>query len=247
MSVTPIIAFENLSFSYDGSAVLENVTFAVTEREFACIVGPNGGGKTTLLKLALGLLKPAQGTVRVFGQSPEQARARIGYMPQNVHLDPKFPVSVLDVVLMGRLGSGRGFGPYRRKDRAAAEQALQDVGLFDLRHRSFSTLSGGQQRLLLIARAIACQPELLLLDEPTANLDPRVEQELYRVLDELNKRLTVVMVSHDLAFVSRFVQKVICVKRRVDVHPTCEIEGGMLSDIFGADVRLVRHDQHSRM
>ena len=247
MSDTPVIAFENLSFSYDGSPTLEEVNLTIGEREFACIVGPNGGGKTTLLKLTLGLLKPAQGRVRVFDRAPEAARARIGYMPQNVHLDPKFPVSVLDVVLMGCLGNGRSFGPYRRKDRAAAEEALKSVGLVDLRDRAFSALSGGQQRRLLIARAIACRPELLLLDEPTANLDPRVEQELYQMLNELNKQMTIVLVSHDMAFVSRFVQKVICVKRKVDVHPTCEIEGGVLSDIFGPDFRLVRHDQQAKL
>jgi len=245
MANAPVISFENLSFSYDGSPALEDVNLIIDEREFACIVGPNGGGKTTLVKLVLGLLKPSAGRVRVFGQPPRGVRSRMGYMSQHVHLDSQFPVSVMDVVLMGRLGNGRPFRPYRREDRSAAEKALQEVDLYDLRSRPFSTLSGGQLRRLFIARAIACQPELLLLDEPTANLDPRIEQELYQVLDDLNKRMTVVVVSHDMALVSRFVQKVICVKRNVHVHPTCEVEGGMFSEIFGTDVRLIRHDRHS--
>jgi len=155
-------------------------------------------------------------------------------------------VSVQDVVLMGRLGNGRTFGPYRRADRVAGEKALKDVGLEDMRDRPFSALSGGQRRRLLIARAIACNPEILILDEPTANLDPMVEQELYQVLDELNKRMTVVVVSHDMAFVSRFVQKVICVKQKVHVHPTCEVEGAMFSEIFGTDIRMIRHDRQEK-
>jgi len=246
MDRAPAIAFENLSFSYDGFPVLEDVNLTIGEREFAGIVGPNGGGKTTLVKLALGLLRPTRGSVRVFGKRPQDVRSRIGYMPQHVHLDPKFPVNVMDVVLMGCLGNGRTIGPYRRKERLAAEQALRDVGLYDLRDRPFSALSGGQQRRLFIARAVACRPELLLLDEPTANLDPKVEQEFYHVLDRLNRRMTVVVVSHDMTFVSRFVQKVICVKRGVHVHPTSEVAGDMFSEVFGADVRMVRHDQHTK-
>jgi len=246
MTDLPVIQFENLSFSYDGAVALEDVNLAINEREFACIVGPNGGGKTTLVKLTLGLLRPKRGTVRVFGKAPEDVRSRIGYMSQHVQLDMKFPVSVQDVVLMGRLGNGRTFGPYRRADRVAGEKALKDVGLEDMRDRPFSALSGGQRRRLLIARAIACNPEILILDEPTANLDPMVEQELYQVLDELNKRMTVVVVSHDMAFVSRFVQKVICVKQKVHVHPTCEVEGAMFSEIFGTDIRMIRHDRQEK-
>jgi len=238
-----IVVFDNVSFSYGGSAVLEDVDLTVGDREFACIVGPNGGGKTTLLKLALGLLKPDIGTVRLFDKPPAAVRSRVGYMPQHVHLDPKFPVNVVDVVLMGRLGNGQVIGPFRRQDRLAARTALREVGLFDLRNRPFATLSGGQQRRLFIARAIACEPQLLLLDEPTANLDPRAEQELYQVLSELNRRMAVVVVSHDMTFVSQFVERVICVKRGVHIHPTSEIEN--LSEVFGAGVRMVRHDRHT--
>lgn len=241
----PTIVFENVSFSYGGPPVLEAVNLAIERTEFACIVGPNGGGKTTLVKLALGLLKPDTGTVRLFGKPPGAVRSHVGYMPQHVHLDPKFPVSVIDVVLMGRLGNGQSFGPYRRQDKLAARKALREVGLFDERDQPFATLSGGQQRRLFIARAIACEPELLLLDEPTANLDPRVEQELYQVLSELNQRMAVVIVSHDMTFVSQFVERVICVKRGVHIHPTSAIEDGTLSEVFGTDLRMVRHDKHA--
>lgn len=236
------ISIEDLTFAYDGTPVLEGVNVAIDERTFVSIVGPNGGGKTTLLRLVLGLLKPAKGRVSVFGQPPEHVRPRVGYMPQNAHLDPMFPVNVMDVVLMGRLGGGRSFGPYGRADKAAAEKALGQVGLHEMRRRFFSALSGGERQRALIARALACEPDLLLLDEPDANLDVAIGGKLYELLRELAKRLTVVVVSHDLGFVSQYVDTVICVARKVVVHPTSEITGETISEIYGGDVCMVRHD-----
>lgn len=239
----PVISVHGVSFAYDGDLVLRDVCLEVAPRDFACMVGPNGGGKTTLLKLILGLLAPAAGRIRVFGGPPQEARTRIGYMPQHAQVDLRFPVSVADVVLMGRLGRAEIMGPYRRAHRDAACQALREVGLYDLRQRPFGTLSGGQRQRTLIARALASEPELLLLDEPTANLDAPAESDLYELLRRLNERLTVVMVTHDLGFVSRFVRTVICVNRCVVVHPTSEITGEIIREIYGADVCMIRHDQ----
>jgi zinc transport system ATP-binding protein len=239
----PVIEIENVDFSYDGAAVLQDVTLQVAERDFACLVGPNGGGKTTLLRLVLGLLKPTAGRVRVFGAAPEAARPRIGYMPQHAAVDPRFPVSVADVVLMGRVGRAETVGPYRRRHREAAGKALREVGLYDLHDRAFGSLSGGQRQRTLIARALAAEPELLLLDEPTANLDAQAESGLYELLNRLNERLTIVMVSHDLGFVSSFVKSVICVKRCVVVHPTSAVTGEIIQKIYGGDVCMIRHDQ----
>jgi zinc transport system ATP-binding protein len=239
----PVIEIERLDFSYDGALALQDVTLAVGRRDFACLVGPNGGGKTTLLKLILGLLVPTAGRVRVFGGTPEHARSRIGYMPQHAQVDPRFPVTAADVVLMGRVGRAETVGPYRRPQREVAWQALREVGLYDLRNRHLGDLSGGQRQRVLIARALATEPELLLLDEPTANLDVQAENDLYELLRRLNERLTIVMVSHDLGFVSRFVKSVICVKRCVVVHPTSEITGQIIQEIYGADVCMIRHDQ----
>jgi zinc transport system ATP-binding protein len=237
----PVIAVKNVSFAYNGSPVLEEVNLTVGERDFVSLVGPNGGGKTTLLKLFLGLLVPTSGRVRVFGTDPVVSRPRIGYMPQHANVDPRFPASVTDVTLMGRVSKGRNFGPYRQVDREAAWRALRQVDLYEFRNRPFADLSGGQRQRVLIARALAAEPELLLLDEPTASLDVRMEEELYGLLKELNARLTIVLVSHDLGFVSKFVKSVVCVKRRVVVHPTSEITGEMIQEIYG-DVRMVRHD-----
>ncbi len=242
MTNNPLVSFQNVTFSYDGAPVLDDVSFTVQERTFISIVGPNAGGKTTLLKLMLGLLKPSRGAIEIFGHSPEKARPRIGYMPQYVQFDPNFPVTVLDVVLMGRLGNGVRFGPYGKTDKAIAMEALAKLEMGKVRNRPFMALSGGQRQRVLIARALTAEPELLLLDEPTSNVDMAVETELFELLNTMSKTITVVVVSHDLGFVSQYVQSVICVNRRVMMHPTTAVTGEVISALYGSDVRMVRHD-----
>ena len=239
----PVIQLENVCFAYNGCSVLENASLTVYARDFLCIVGPNAGGKTTLLKLILGLLKPTKGTILVFGKPPVKTRSRMGYMPQHAALDILFPVSVMDVVLMGRLGGdGRRYGFFRRADRKAAREALERVELYDISKRSFSELSGGQRQRVLIARALVSDPEILLLDEPTANVDAVVETEFYELLSLLNEKMTVALVTHDMGFVSHYVKGVACVNRRVVVHPTSEITGEMINEMYGCDMHMVRHD-----
>jgi zinc transport system ATP-binding protein len=238
----PAVLIKDLRFSYDSRPVLENVNIAIAKGDFASVVGPNGGGKTTLLKLMLGLLRPAQGLIRVFGQAPENARPLIGYMPQHSQLDQEFPATVMDVALMGRLGHGSLFGPYSKKDKEIAAAVLDLVGLSDVRKKSFAAISGGQRQRLFIARALACEPELLLLDEPTANLDVVMEGDLYELLQRLNERLTIIMVSHDVGFVSSFVKSVICVKKKVLMHPTSEITGSIINEIYGSPMKMIRHN-----
>jgi zinc transport system ATP-binding protein len=235
------VVTKNVSFAYHSVPILENVNFVVDRGEFVTIVGPNGGGKTTLLKLLLGLLHPDAGEIRILGEKPEKSRFRIGYMPQHVFLDIKFPVTVLDVVLLGRLGNRIG-GRYTKKDRDMAELALNEVQLSHLSGTLFSEISGGQRQRVLIARALCIDPEVLLLDEPTANIDPEVEKNLLEILQELNKRMTILMVSHDIGFVSQVVERVICVNRRVVIHPTSEINGTLIKDIYGGDYCMIRHD-----
>jgi zinc transport system ATP-binding protein len=244
---TPVLTFDNVSFSYGVAPVLEKVSFSIEERESVCVVGPNGGGKTTLVKLILGLLQPNSGTIRVFGQSPCLARARIGYMPQHLLFDPQFPVTVRDIVLMGRLRRGgmrRFFGWPSDEDRRAAAESLRQVGMEEFGIRPFSSLSGGQRQRVLIARALSSRPDLLLLDEPTSNVDTLVEARLLKLLRELNERMTIMMVTHDLGFVSEMVEKVVCVNRRVAVHATNAISGEIIHDIYGGPVRMVRHEAH---
>ena len=221
--------------------MLEDVNLKVKHGEFATIVGPNGGGKTTLLRLLLGILKPVQGKIAVLGSTPEKARLRVGYMPQHADLDPQFPVTVMDVVMLGRLGRRFG-GRYSKEDRQLALKALAEVQLESMVRTAFSTLSGGQKQRALIARALCCNPEMLLLDEPTANIDPEVEENLLTILQELNQRMTILLVSHDMGFVSRVVKSVICVNRRVLIHPTSRVDGTLIKDVYGDDYCMVRHD-----
>ena len=238
----PAILITDLWFSYDGYPVLEDVNLSIPQGDFVSVIGPNGGGKTTLLKLMLGLLRPSRGEVQVFGLNPEKARPRIGYMPQHAQLDPQFPATVMDVALMGRLGHGRPFGPYSKRDKEAVVTALDQVGLRDFCKKPFSSISGGQRQRLFIARALASEPDLLLLDEPTANLDAVMEGGLYELLQALNRKLTVVMVSHDLGFVSSLVKNVICVKCQVASHPTSELTAEIIDAMYGSPMRIVRHN-----
>ena len=236
-----VVVLKDVFFNYNSSPVLENVNLTISEGEFASIVGPNGGGKSTLLKLILGLLHPNSGELSVFGKTPEKSRQRIGYMPQYVQFDARFPITVIDVVLMGRLGNRLG-GRYSKKDRLIAEQSLEEVNMAGLARRSFSDLSGGQRQRVLIARALSCEPDLLLLDEPTANIDPEVEEALFEILRSLNERMTIMIATHDIGFVSQSVKSVVCVNRCVVVHPTSELSGDLIKDIYGADVCMIRHD-----
>ena len=245
MSDQRAVTLRDVTFSYNGLPVLEDVNLTIRAGESVCVVGPNGGGKTTLLKLILGLLRPERGEVRIFGRAPRQARSRIGYMPQHLHFDPQFPVTVMEVVLMGRLGQkgfGGLFGWDGRADRQAALKALEEVGTAELVERPFSELSGGQRQRVLVARALCSRPALLLMDEPTANIDVQVEAQLAEILRGLNRRLTIVTVTHDLGFVSNVVDTVVCVNRQVVVHPTSQITGELIQDIYGGDVRMIRHD-----
>lgn len=242
MKNNPIVSLKNVNFSYGpGIPVLEDVSFEIMGNETVCMVGPNGGGKTTLLNLILGLLKPDTGTISVFGEKPEKARIRIGYMPQYTQFDSDFPVNALDVVIMGRVNR-RLWGRYSKDDRTAALKAMDEMGVADLAFRHFSALSGGQRQRILIARALTCDPELLLLDEPTANIDPGVQEDFYAKVEELSKRMTVLMVSHDLGVVSRKISSVVCVNRQVNIHPVSRLNGSVIREIYGHDLDIVRHD-----
>jgi zinc transport system ATP-binding protein len=241
MAAEPVIAFEDVTFSFNGVPVLEDVSLAISGREFISVVGPNGGGKTTLLKIILGLLRPSEGAVRVFGRPPQHVRQRIGYTPQQALYDPRFPVTVLDVVLMGRLEQHLG-GAYSAKDKAAGLEALREMQLEDVAQSPFNALSGGQRQRVLIARALASEPDLLLLDEPTSNMDPAVGDRLLHILQDLTRRMTILMASHDLGFVSSMVSSVVCVNRKVVIHPTSDITGEVIKDMYGGDYRMIRHD-----
>ncbi len=214
----PVITVQDVCFAYGPQEVLHNVSFEIPEHTLVVIVGPNGGGKTTLLKLLLGAEEPGFGTVRVFGQQPAAVRRRIGYVPQQLLFDPRFPVSVLDVVLIGRVDRHR-FGPYRAVDRRLAQAALQQVGLESFGGRSFSDLSGGERQRVLVAQALVAAPELLLLDEPTASIDAAGAAQLYSLFRELSAQRTVLMVSHNLNVITSHATHLLCVNRSAELRP----------------------------
>ena len=246
MDIKPMVVFDHVDFSYGAAPVLRDVSLCIHPGEFVSVVGPNGGGKTTLLKLMLGLLAPDRGRSEVLGLPPRQARPRMGYAPQHAQFDPHFPITVLEVAMMGRLE--RAFaGGYRKAERERARAALEEVKCAELAGRPFSALSGGQRQRVLIARALATTPEVLLLDEPMANVDQAVEADLMEILVALSKRMTVAMVSHDLGLVSSMVGSVICVNRDVFVHPVSELTGDTIRELYRGDYHLIRHDHRCAM
>ncbi len=206
------IRFDDVSFSYEDSPIIQHASFHLHKGSFAALVGPNGAGKTTALRLILGLIKPQAGKVSIFGRPPETARGKIGYVPQQVLYDPAFPISALRVVGMGRLrGAGLRFSA---EDKAAVERAMRTAGVLEVANRPYAELSGGQRRRVLVARALAAEPELLILDEPTANMDAQSESRLFDALGSVKGKATVLIVTHDSGFVSALTDVVFCVGDR---------------------------------
>ncbi len=256
-----VIRVWDLHFAYGAAPVLEGVNLEVGAGEFLGIVGPNAGGKSTLLKLILGLLVPQAGRIRVLGHPPAAASRLIGYVPQYPSFPRDFPITVEQAVLLARVG-GRGRqhagasglrnplpgwlaalrpGGYGRADRAAARQALEEVEAADLAQRRIGSLSGGQLQRVLLARALAGEPRILILDEPTANIDQRLEGDIFDLLRRLNARLTILVVSHDIGFISSYVGRVACVNRTLICHRTDAIDGQVIRDLYGESVRMVAH------
>ena len=241
MTPETIIEIRNLSFSFNGSVVLRDVNLQINRRDFLALMGPNGGGKTTLLRLMLGLLETQRGTIRILGRPPREAAHRIGYVPQYIHVNQHFPISVLDVVLTGRLRTGRGWARHRSADRATAQKALEKLGMWDYRDRRIGDLSGGQRQRVFIARALVTEPEILFLDEPTSSVDTQGQSDLYHLLKELNERVTILIVSHDLMVLSSYVKSVACVNRQLLYHDAAEVTAEMLDMAYHCPVELVAH------
>ena len=239
--VTPAIELTDVSFSYGGPRALKNVDLSVPEGEFLGVVGPNAGGKSTLLKILLGILEPQAGVVRVLGTSSWRARRFLGYVPQYPNFRRDFPITVQQVVLTGCFGKGLAFGPWRAADRRVARRAMDEAEVGALATRRIETLSGGQLQRVLVARALASEPRILILDEPTANIDMRVESDIFDLLRQLNERMTIVVVSHDVAFVSKYVHRVACLNGTLLCHLTADVDGQTIQELYGEDVRMVAH------
>jgi len=222
-----LLQVENLNFSYDREPILQEVNLEVNEHEFVAVIGPNGGGKSTLLKLIMGQLQPAGGRISVLGKSPRDARHAIGYVPQNTNVNLDFPIRVLDVVMMGNPKQHREAAswwerlfPVRYNDveRRCAYSTLEKVGMAEFLERRIGDLSGGQRQRVMIARALCAHPRLLVLDEPTSSIDIHGQKQIYSLLKELSQDLTVLVVSHDLSVITEYADKVIYVNRNSYTH-----------------------------
>jgi zinc transport system ATP-binding protein len=210
-----IVNFENVAFSYQDTPVLKDLNFTIKENEFVGIIGPNGGGKTTLLKLMMGFLKPCIGKVEIFHENPCNSLNSIAYVPQTARFDRQFPISVMELVLSGRLSHLSWHGQYSENDKIKALEALEKVNLTTFSKAAFGTLSGGQAQRALIARALVSEPKLLLLDEPTASVDAKAEADIYNILESLKGQMTMMMVTHDLAAVVNKLGRVLLVQGSV--------------------------------
>lgn len=234
-----VISIKGVSVCFDEKPILEDVNLSLKDGDYLAIIGPNGSGKTTLLKVILGLIKPDKGEVRLFGMEPQKGRRFAGYLPQHSYFDPGFPISVFDAVLMGRYGGV--FAGTTQEDRHKAEDVLQQLGILDLKNRQIGSLSGGQLQRVLLARALVREPRLLLLDEPTASIDPETQVSFYKMLDELKERMTIVMVSHDIGVVFSHVNEVACLNRRLFYHGPVEGASKAIEEMYCCPIELVGH------
>jgi zinc transport system ATP-binding protein len=240
--LTSAITLEHVYAGIAGQPVLEDISLTVNEREFFAIIGPNGGGKTTLVKLILGLIRPQKGTVRVFGGSPEGNRKMLGYVPQFHTFDFHYPITLEEMVLSGRLGNkSRIFTRYTKEDLRITEEVLMTLGISDLSGREISALSGGERQRAIIARALVGEPRALLLDEPTVYVDAPTEQQFYSILNTLKEKMAIVLVTHDIGVVSDHATKVACLNRHLYTHDSGEITEDMLTSAYQCPVELIAH------
>ncbi len=235
------IEFQNVFAGYDDNLVLEDINLSLNENEFLGIIGPNGGGKTTFLKVLLGLIEPYSGEVKVFGEKLKKNLHQIGYVPQYSNFDSNYPIKVWDVIMMGRMGRTGLMKKFSGDDKLIAEDALRKVELIEHKDRLVKNLSGGQRQRVLIARALTTNPKILLLDEPTASVDSRTGKNFYELLDKLNENMTIVLVSHDIGAISQSVKKIACLNRKLVFHDSKELTTEMLEQTYHCPIDLIAH------
>ncbi|OPY53354.1 MAG: Cobalamin import ATP-binding protein BtuD [Methanosaeta sp. PtaU1.Bin112] len=244
-----IVSIKGLWIYRAGNPVLEDINLQLEKGDFLGLIGPNGGGKSTLLKAMLGLIKPDRGSVSLFGMSPAAARSRVGYMPQKTIFDRSFPINALDVVLMGRYSRRGLMHRYTSQDRQAALKALESVGMEDRAMREIGALSGGEQQRVFVARSLVSDPELLLLDEPTTGVDSAQQTEFYDLLCHLNRDLSIaiVLVSHDITAISKYVSKIACLNQRLYYHDSKELSNEDIEKAYGCPVEMIAHGMPHRV
>jgi len=242
MSGEYAVHIENLSVHYGHTPAIMGVCLDVSDGEYLGIIGPNGGGKSTLLKAILGLIPVSSGNISIYGGNAHKNRSLVGYVPQFALLNRKFPISLFEVVLTGHLKQGIApFFRYSSKDNESVYTLLEKVGITDLANRQISELSGGEFQKKLIARALATNPRLLLLDEPTASVDAASRDQIYSLLAELNKNMTIILVTHDLLAVSSQVNRLACLNGQLVYHGEPELTEKAVNNLYGCPVDLIAH------
>ncbi|MFK5894538.1 MAG: metal ABC transporter ATP-binding protein [Pseudomonadota bacterium] len=261
--MSTILKLENISFAYEQFPVLENISLQMQEGDFAALIGPNGGGKTTLIKIILGLLKADKGKVQLFNHSVSEAKNNLSYVPQYANFSHDFPISVRDTVIQGCLTSQNlqlknkgsklvnfffkkeNWGWYTKADYQRAEQAMREAYIWEYRDKAIATLSGGQLQRVMVARALAGDPKLLILDEPTANIDERSEKDIFDLFKELNERMSIIVISHDIGFVSSYVNQVFCLNKTLVCHQADVVDSESIHHLYGEHISSVHHhSQH---
>lgn len=238
--MTEVIRLEGVTAGYQRDMpIINDIDLEVGRSDFLAVIGPNGGGKTTLLRVILGLLEPWRGTVEVLGGPPSQTRGRVGYVPQ-VTPEKTFPVSVTEVVLMGRLRKARSPGRFSSRDREKAHESMELLGVDGLADTDLNSLSGGQKQRVFIARALAGEPEVLLLDEPVASVDQETQESFFNLLAELNDEIAIVLVTHDVGAVSSHVKNIACMNRLLISHGDT-ISSESVSRAYGCPFDLISH------
>lgn len=232
-----LINAKEISFAYDKELIIKNANFSVNTGDFITIVGPNGGGKTTLINLLMGRLKPQKGKITIKNNNTKI----FGYVPQYTTMDASYPITLMEVVLTGKI---KPMGFYKEKDKKAALNTIKSVGLEEHTNTSFFKFSGGQKQRGLIARALVSSPEILILDEPTANIDAESEQQLNNILKTISLNKTILIITHDLAFVNELSTRVLCVNKTVKEHPLETLENGTISTYYTSKVKIVKHEKN---
>jgi len=213
-----IIEIKNLSFAYEKQEVLENITLSIEAKDFLAIIGPNGGGKSTLLKLILGINPLQKGSISVLGKKPSKNRIHMGYVPQNTNVNIDFLIKVIEVVMMGHVGGKRPLFSYGKEELLCAMGVLEQVGMLDYAQSKIGSLSGGQRQRVMIARALCAHPSILILDEPTSSIDIKGQRDIYELLKVLNQSITVIVVSHDISVLLEYANKAAHVNKNLSYH-----------------------------
>jgi zinc transport system ATP-binding protein len=241
-----IVQIKNVSFGYDKQKVLEDINLTVNEKDFLAIIGPNGGGKSTLLKLILGINPLQSGDIKIYNQLPSKNLSHIGYVPQNTNINTNFPIRVIDVVMMGHVNHEKKQNlqwwkrcftiGYSKEDMSCAMGSLAKVGMEKFADKKIGSLSGGQRQRVMIARALCANPKILLLDEPTSSIDVDGQKQIYDLLKELNRYITVIVVSHDISVILKYASKVAHINKiltfhNVDFTTTIKPDGGHFCEV----------------